>query len=513
MRRHFDTLTDREREVLGLVRLGLTNEEIAQRLGITLDGAKYHVSQILSKLGVDSREEAAVVAAEGRRRWWLAAPLWAKIAGAATVAAAVGGLVVLVWGVLSTGDDTEVASDLSLEQTYGRVSEGITRPGFVLHSTLQVEGPSGDNPTPHAYTADLWIDTERQTVRTHFVPAPGFISEDMGGDTPVTSLVVGTDAYRREGESPATKEDPSNESQLLCPGTDDVYVSRLLGCPGPFPISLALRDPDPPRVEANVEFGGRPAVALVFEGTETSEGTSATPEFTIISRLYLDDADFLPIAWVAEFRFAGEKGRGYEATYENEFVRADSLADGFLEPRSLGYPAEDTRARLDELQRLSPVYWLSQTLDLPPDSGCFSSGDCSIALARTFVGSDFGNSGELQYESPSGNLRISIVLWDPQPWKENLAGVQQDLFVDDRCFERAEIPVGGRLLVIYRYPLFDAPAEADCRVRVAGGPEAPTETFAYVELEEVAVELRTNRSGGPGTVNDLRTIVEQLQRR
>jgi len=47
-----DTLTPREREVPALLRCGLTNEEIAGRLGFTLDGAKYHVSQILSKLGV-----------------------------------------------------------------------------------------------------------------------------------------------------------------------------------------------------------------------------------------------------------------------------------------------------------------------------------------------------------------------------------------------------------------------------------------------------------------------------
>lgn len=49
-------LTSREREVLGLVRIGLTNEEIAQRLGISPDTAKFHVSQILAKLGVATRE-------------------------------------------------------------------------------------------------------------------------------------------------------------------------------------------------------------------------------------------------------------------------------------------------------------------------------------------------------------------------------------------------------------------------------------------------------------------------
>ena len=52
-------LTRRESEVLDLLRLGLTNEEIAGRLGITLDGAKYHVSQIIGELGVGDRYEAA----------------------------------------------------------------------------------------------------------------------------------------------------------------------------------------------------------------------------------------------------------------------------------------------------------------------------------------------------------------------------------------------------------------------------------------------------------------------
>lgn len=43
------------------MRSGLTNEQIAQRLGISRDGAKYHVSEILSKLGVSNRRVAAGV--------------------------------------------------------------------------------------------------------------------------------------------------------------------------------------------------------------------------------------------------------------------------------------------------------------------------------------------------------------------------------------------------------------------------------------------------------------------
>jgi DNA-binding CsgD family transcriptional regulator len=54
-----DVLTPRQQEVLDLVREGLTNEQIAGRLGISHDGAKFHVSEILSRLGVTSRTEAA----------------------------------------------------------------------------------------------------------------------------------------------------------------------------------------------------------------------------------------------------------------------------------------------------------------------------------------------------------------------------------------------------------------------------------------------------------------------
>ncbi|WP_402371195.1 helix-turn-helix transcriptional regulator [Isoptericola rhizosphaerae] len=55
-------LTDRERQVLGLVAEGLTNGEIAERLYISRKTASVHVSAILRKLGVASRTEAAVVA-------------------------------------------------------------------------------------------------------------------------------------------------------------------------------------------------------------------------------------------------------------------------------------------------------------------------------------------------------------------------------------------------------------------------------------------------------------------
>ncbi len=67
---HQDVLTPREWEVLGLLREGLSNEQIAERLQVSLAGAKYHVSEILSKLGVENREEAARWQPR-ERPWWV----------------------------------------------------------------------------------------------------------------------------------------------------------------------------------------------------------------------------------------------------------------------------------------------------------------------------------------------------------------------------------------------------------------------------------------------------------
>ena len=58
-----EPLTAREHEVLGLLSAGMTNKEIASRLGITEHTIKFHVNAILGKLDAETRTEAVVHAA------------------------------------------------------------------------------------------------------------------------------------------------------------------------------------------------------------------------------------------------------------------------------------------------------------------------------------------------------------------------------------------------------------------------------------------------------------------
>jgi DNA-binding CsgD family transcriptional regulator len=114
-----DALTPREEEVLRLVSEGRTDPEIADELGIALETVNHHVSEILAKLNVATRDEATVW--QRRRsnvaRWviWLAA--------AAVVLSAALGVGLISWGLLKANGYPHGEASKIIESSQGRLTD------------------------------------------------------------------------------------------------------------------------------------------------------------------------------------------------------------------------------------------------------------------------------------------------------------------------------------------------------------------------------------------------------
>jgi len=129
--RYAGTLTPRQQDVFELLVTGLTNEEIAQHLGIAANSVKYHVAEILQRLGVDNRHDAVALhlRTETSSRLAALAPIvllrklpfgWlAKAAALAVLTAAAAGIALLTWGVLSTSSVAVTTPGCSVEQSAG----------------------------------------------------------------------------------------------------------------------------------------------------------------------------------------------------------------------------------------------------------------------------------------------------------------------------------------------------------------------------------------------------------
>jgi DNA-binding CsgD family transcriptional regulator len=182
-----EELSERQRRVLDLLVEGKTNSEIADQLGISLDGAKYHVREICDRVGVDTREEAA--------EWWrqqrglrarfevlsewkrIPRPVrWAGIAGAAALGCAAVVAVLLfafrddgeagpesgVWLALvvpveRTSDDSSQLGQIRAINTRTGEQIDIGEPGS-WHNLRW--SPAGDR----LYGVEAWQRTEDDTV-------------------------------------------------------------------------------------------------------------------------------------------------------------------------------------------------------------------------------------------------------------------------------------------------------------------------------------------------------------
>lgn len=147
-----------------LLQRGYTNGQIAESLGITLDGAKFHVGEIIQKLGATSREEAVILWAERPRRLWPslgggAALKWAGI-GAAVIAGTVG---LAVWAaLLRSGEETEDPAGASRgAQDNSPVAAQPAAPTLVAAQPDLAECPTPSTVTGPPNASVDWVDFVR----------------------------------------------------------------------------------------------------------------------------------------------------------------------------------------------------------------------------------------------------------------------------------------------------------------------------------------------------------------
>ncbi len=504
---HPDVLTPREWEVLDLVREGLANEQIAQRLGISVGGVKYHVSEILGKLGLDNRADAARWQPGQARRWWavLGAPLaWrprlsvlsGALAGGLALAVAAG-IGVLVWSLAATDSAPGQDAPASVAEAYELMLAAADRPGSVLHTTIRNENRGkSDAVTNRLYTKDLWIDADDEILREEFHKDPAW---DADLDDETMAIYAGGYAYLPDGPGEAIR----SEVEEFCPGSDSVVIARLLECGG-----LTFHQLGPAgELEFDTQYEGHDAFAIVSTQVGEGETDAGTPIPALTrSSLYVDSQELLPLGYVAELYLNDELEITFTATYEHEFVPPESLPEAFFDPRSIGYGAEDPSPHLDLIAQDVPVYWFGEEQDP-------SGGTGPIGLANVYP-VDSAGARRMYYETPDSAGTLDVVLWTPEEWD---ASPIKHFLSDASCVERSELVVGDRTASTYVLPY--QPPSVDPGERDACEREAyelrlsEYARIAVLEFEGVVVELRPHGLGTYDSLPALEALLAELRPR
>lgn len=171
-----------------LLERGLTNGQIAEELGISLDGAKFHVTELMNRYGVHSREEAVAEWKRSRRTFGLplAAPvIWGGVAaGVAVVVAAV-----VVWVAVINGGGSDDAAGartatFTLTIMFERPREPATENSFegevdFANELMAFHGPDG---AEQRFDADwyYWKSADGNDWRKSRIPETGGIKTFTG---------------------------------------------------------------------------------------------------------------------------------------------------------------------------------------------------------------------------------------------------------------------------------------------------------------------------------------------
>lgn len=229
------SLTPRQREVIELMAKGKTNAQIGDALGISLDGAKWHVGEILSVLGVDTREQAVVVWRErarldrrvGRAARAISPIAGLKLIGAGAATVLVAGTAAGVWLLLANGsDDSSSMPDASPSATAEATSAPSTAtptwtPFVAGTATPRVEQADTDHAA--LQSANLIVYADEFSDESWASGIHEIVAYDLDSGRPAASFrvsyptsmeLVGRDLLFHDGTT-VTLSDLSGESQRV----------------------------------------------------------------------------------------------------------------------------------------------------------------------------------------------------------------------------------------------------------------------------------------------------------
>lgn len=233
-------LNTREQEVFALIRKELTNPEIAERLGLSLETVKHHVSQILAKLDVADREEAAAWQSAPRveRRLGVLLTVLVRTAAATITASALVGVGFLGYGVISRSGAASTDSEAltSAPSPHATSDSGEARP---------IELTQG-SPTPNAARALFPVPSTNGRTATE--SAPSISTSGTSANPTATSVqpvLTPSIAPPPSGGPLATPTSPPTESPCQDCTTTQTPIWPTLPDKGTLPPDAPTAIPTP----------------------------------------------------------------------------------------------------------------------------------------------------------------------------------------------------------------------------------------------------------------------------